>query len=426
MRIGGRLAFAASAVAVVATVSALFAGAAPAGAAPAGASTRQASAAYASTAHASTRDGSPTVTTVVSGLASPRGIVFDGSGFMYVAQSGVSGPGPSGVTQSGSVSKYKVTLSGANLEWSTPFTSIYDTDPQGRPEAEGPEGLALLGSGCQRNPLGNPRGCQVLTVTSDSVSGLTHVGFSAGDVGETGKLVSLDGATGAKSTLSDVGNQNYSWTGSHSYLWNEFPDANPYAVLVTKGGRDGTRTFVVDAGSNTVDEVMPDGTARVISFIPNETSPGFRDSTPTCIAQGPDGMLYVGALDLVYNTIQAPGFGPGHSNVWRVNPNSSDWQHNATLWATGLTTVTACTFDNRGNFWAAEMLAPSANAQTPPGDLIRFPFAHPIQSLTDPHALRIPLPLPGGVAQGPDGAMYATTWTPVASPAGAVVRITAG
>ncbi len=346
---------------------------------------------------------------------------------MYVAQSGVAGSGPSGLTQSGSVSKYRLTRSGADLEWSVPFTSVYSTDPEGRLEAEGPEGLSVLGPGCQKNFFGNPRrGCEVLAITSESVSGLAALGLPAG-TDEMGKLVGLDAATGAKTVLSDVGDQNYSWTGSHSYVWNEFPDANPYDVLVTRdeGGR--TRTFVVDAGANTVDEILPDGTARVIAYIPNETPPGFRDSTPTCIAQGPDGMLYVGALDLVYNTAGAgPGFGPGHSNVWRVNPDSTDWQHNATVWATGLTTITACTFDNRGNFWAAEMLAPSANAQTPPGDLVRFPFAHPMQSLTDPHALRIPVPLPGGVAQGPDGAIYATTWTPVASPAGAVVRITAG
>ncbi len=401
MKISGRMASVASAALVVTAASALFAGAGPAGAST-----------------------TPTVTTIISGLASPRGITFDGSGAMYVAQSGVAGSGPSGVTQSGSVSKYKLTWSGADLEWSTPFTSVYDTDPEGRYEAEGPEGLSVLGPGCQKNFLGNRRGCEVLAITSDSVSGLAAVGLPAGELGEMGKLFRLDGATGAKSVISDVGDQNYSWAGSHSYLWNEFPDANPYDVLVTNDGWGRNRTFVVDAGSNTVDELMPDGTARVISFIPNETSPGFRDSTPTCIAQGPDGMLYVGALDLVYNTLTGPGFGPGHSNVWRVNPNSTDWQHNATLWATGLTTITACTFDNRGNFWAAEMLAPSANAQTPPGDLVRFPFAHPIQSLTDPHALRIPVPLPGGVAQGPDGAIYATTWTPVASPAGAVVRIT--
>jgi hypothetical protein len=177
---------------------------------------------------------------------------------------------------------------------------------------------------------------------------------------------------------------------------------------------------VADAGANTINEILADGTARVISFIPNETPPGMRDSTPTCVTQGPDGMLYVGTLDLEVNL----GVGPGFSNVWRVDPNSTDWLHNATLWATGLTTVGACTFDNQGNFWAAEMFYP--NAGRAPGDLISFPFANPIHKVTDPQAVRIAVPLPGGVAQGPDGAIYATTMSPVPAPVGSVVRVTTG
>jgi hypothetical protein len=398
MKIGIRTLASASAAVAVTAASALFAAAGPAAA-------------------------SPTVTTVVSGLASPRGIAFDGLGSMYVAQAGAAGPGSGGVTQTGNVSKYSLTSSGANLEWSTPFTSVYDTNPLGQKETLGPAGLSALGSGCQKNSPGNRRGCQVQVITSESVAGLTAGGLPAGAVGEMGQLVRLDGAAGTKTTLANVGDQNYAWTGTHSYLFPpDFPDANPYAVLVTKGGPGGIRTFVADAGANTINEILPDGTARVIAYIPNETPPGFRDSTPTCIAQGPDGMLYVGTLDLLYNLT----IGPGHSNVWRVDPNSTDWQHNATVWATGLTTVGACAFDNQGNFWAAEMFAPPASATAPPGDLISFPFAHPIQSLTDPHALRVPVSLPGGVAQGPDGAIYATTMSPVPAPVGAVVRVTAG
>ena len=81
MKIGiGKLTCASAAVAVTAA-SALFAGASPVGAAPA-------------------------VTTIVSGLASPRGIAFDGLGSMYVAQAGAAGSGSQGVTQTGGVSKY--------------------------------------------------------------------------------------------------------------------------------------------------------------------------------------------------------------------------------------------------------------------------------------------------------------------------------
>ena len=401
MKIGlGRLASATSAAVVVTAASVAFPAGSPASA-------------------------SPTVTTVLRGLASPRGITFDGLGAMYVAQAGSAGPAAQGVTDTGAVSKYTLGSSGADLAWSTRFTSVYDTNPLGQKETLGPAGMSAMGSGCQQNSPGVRRGCQVLTITSESVSGLTAGGAPAGAVGGMGQLVRLDGAAGTASALADVGDQDYSWANANKSLWTEFPDANPYAVLVTKGGPGGIRTFVADAGSNTIDQIMPDGTAQVISYIPNETSPGFRDSTPTCIAQGPDGMLYVGTLDLLYNLLPGPFFGPGHSHVWKVDPNSGDWQHNATPWAAGLTTVSACTFDTRGNFWAAEMFAPPAGSPLP-GDLVSFPFAHPMQSLTDPGALRVPVPMPGGVAQGPDGQIYATTMSPVPAPAGTVVRVAAG
>jgi glucose/arabinose dehydrogenase len=160
---------------------------------------------------------------------------------------------------------------------------------------------------------------------------------------------------------------------------------------------DDTRTFVADAGANTISEVKAGGRTRVIAYIPNETAGALRDATPTCIAQGPDGMLYVGTLDLVSNFV----VGPGQSNVWRVDPGSTRWRHNATLWATGFTTINGCTFDRAGNFWASELFFP--NDAGAPGDLAMAPFAHP-DTIT--HLGGGSVPLPGGIDQGPDRAMY--------------------
>jgi hypothetical protein len=83
--------------------------------------------------------------------------------------------------------------------------------------------------------------------------------------------------------------------------------------------------------------------------------------------------------------------------MWRINRDThEDVLHAAHLWATGLTTVTACTFDRSGNFWAAEMFPPNGDAA------------------------------PGGVAQGPDGDLYVTTGSADVTPnAGAVVRVDA-
>jgi hypothetical protein len=64
-----------------------------------------------------------TVTAVVTGLALPRGIAFDGLGAMYVAESGLPGPLAQGLTR-GAVDKYVLARSVQRV-WSTSFTSAY-------------------------------------------------------------------------------------------------------------------------------------------------------------------------------------------------------------------------------------------------------------------------------------------------------------
>jgi sugar lactone lactonase YvrE len=161
--------------------------------------------------------------------------------------------------------------------------------------------------------------------------------------------------------------------------------------------------YVVDAASNTLDRVGPNGSVTVVAFFPPEPAsspvPG-EDSTPTCAAQGPDGAIYVGTLDLLANL---EGSHQGYSHVYRVDPNASDPRHAAVVWASGLTTITSCTFDDSGNFWATEMFY--NNAGGPPGDVVRIPFSHPS---TITHIGNGSLPLPGGIAQGPNGDMFVT------------------
>ena len=358
--------------------------------------------------------GTTSIALVVGGLNGPRGVAFDRQGSLYVAEAGQYfdiGPGPFGVSRTGKADKFRLTSGGASLVWSTSFDSVYDS-AHGGPEVLGPAGISAFGNGCMSNSAGQRLGCQVLVIISESSKGVnaTTPGLTFSQIGH---LYRLDGATGTPSDRSNVGDQQYDWTNLHKSLWEEFPDSNPYAVLVTKGGSGGIRTFVIDAGANTVSEVMRDGTVRVIAFIPNDQ---LRDSTPTCVSQGPDGALYVGTLDL----IDTFTFGPGQSHVYRIDPNTTeDYLHAAHLWASGLTTVTACTFDRSGNFWATEMFEPTAG---PPGDLVRIPFSNPT-SLT--HIGGGSLPVPGGIAQGPDGAIYVSIGSADTTlNGGAVVRVT--
>jgi hypothetical protein len=333
---------------------------------------------------------------------------------MYVSQSGVAGPGQEGMTTSGLVSKYP--WGQTTPAWSVHFNSLYEPPPGSPPgtppDVLGPEGISAMGNGCMKNGNGQRNGCQVQMVTSESTPGSGGLDLQAGH------LFRLDGATGAVTDLADVGSQMYAFTDANKALFPpDFPDANPYGVLVTKGVGGGMRTFVADAAANTVSEVMPDGRARIIAYIPNENFGAFRDSTPTCIAQGPDGFLYVGTLDFFSNLFVPPGLG-GFSSVWRVDPNAN-YPTAPQRWATGLTTVTACTFDSAGNFWAAEMFAGGLGAN-PPGDIVEIPFSNPTQQT---HIGSGHLPVPGGIAQGPDGAMYVTVGSSAPGIAGAVMRV---
>ncbi len=379
----------------------------------------------------------PSISTVISGLNTPRGLTFDNRGNLYVAESGVAGTGSAGLTHTGRVSKYR--WGSTTPTWSTGFESLYASeDPTQPPDVLGPEGISAAcpdnygrdGVRAHHEDHGRRGQCSVQMIMSESHKGIAATTGGAVQTKDAGHLYQLDTHSGTPTDLSNVGDQSYRWTREHKYLFpSDFPDANPYGVLVTNSrhrGYDGygrdhrhhrsgdTRTFVVDAGANTVSEIGRHGRQRVISYIPNETSAPFRDSTPTCATLGPDGMLYVATLDLVANFAT-----PGRSHVYRVDPNAN-FPTVPTLWASGLTTATACTFDRQGNFWATEMFQPTSG---PPGDVVRIPFDHPTHIT---HLGGGKLPLPGGITQGPDGAMYVTVNSASPDPgSGAVMRIEA-
>lgn len=397
--------------AAISTVAAMLTGAAPS---------------LASSSHAT----DVKIATWISGLNAPRGLAFDGRGNLYVSESGVAGTGEAGLTQTGKVTKF--THGSRNAAWSTGFESLFVTqDPTQPPDVLGPEGLSALGNSCRRHAAKHDRvhnlgahkarntrrsDCQVRLIMSESHDGVSAETGGAVNSSQLGHLYRLNAATGVAKGLSDVGDQQYKWTGDRADLFpDDFPDSNPYGVLVIRDRHHKVRTFVADAGANTISEVMRNGVLRVISYIPNETEAPFRDATPTCIAEGPDGMLYVATLNLLANFASPEG---GKANVWKVDPNAN-FPTVPTLWATGLTTATACTFDRSGNFWATEMFQP--NPTGAPGDVVRIPFRHPTQLNRIGLGL---LPLPGGIAQGPDGAIYVSVNSANPDPgSGAVVKL---
>lgn len=197
-------------------------------------------------------------------------------------------------------------------------------------------------------------------------------------------------------------------------------DSDPYDVVAYRGG------FVVaDAAANDLLEVSTYGTIRVLARFPalaeqapagligNPTPITIKaQAVPTSVAVGPDGALYVGLLRGIPSD-------PGTAQIYRVVPGQQP-----TIWARGLTAVTAIAFDSQGRLLATEystggLLAPT----TVPGALVRINANG--QTVTT-------LPVSGlyqptGVAVGPGGTIYVSNYgasTATASHPGELLKIT--
>lgn len=323
-------------------------------------------------------------TVVVGGLNSPRGLTFGPGGRLYVAQAG-SGSANGKITEISNPSASTPLV----RDVVTGLISVVHTEG----EAVGVDGISALGNG------------NIFAIMAISNEAL---GFPS----SLGHLLQVSPG-GQIRDVADVGDFDLDWSKTHLNLAPDFPDADPYAVLALPG-----KIYVADAASNTLNLVNPDGTIQILAYFPENA---LADATPTCIAKGPDGALYVGTLALVDSIV----FGPS-AKVYRVDPSAADPSrlltvlNIASLWADGLGPINGCAFGPDGSFYASEFFTSPAFAN---GDVVKIPFNAPDQhiSMTGGRLL-----FPAGVAVGPDGSVFVSNGSAeLPTGQGQVVRLTA-
>ena len=173
---------------------------------------------------------------------------------------------------------------------------------------------------------------------------------------------------------------------------------------------------------------------RIIAYFPDPLLPlpggtlvPVSDAVPTCVAQGPDGYLYVGTLAFGANfarfdTNAPPNWAslPPQSKVYRVNPNSAEvFLTEADVWASGFNPITAAGFHG-GALYLTEYATQDSGYVT--GDVVRVQV-NPDGSAGPRTTLGVDaLYQPNGLAFDKDGNVYVSNYS-ISSGGGQVVRV---
>jgi hypothetical protein len=370
----------------------------------------------------------PQLTVLADGLNNPRGLAFAPNGRLYVAEAGIgAGDGNGGFAVGVGFTASITEIAGADSShprWQrivTGLASVGDTE-NGFPEALGPSGVSVHGSG----------GIYVTMGESGLGVGASTPDLPAAARAQFGHLLKVT-PSGHWKAVADVGDYDYQWTGENmDQPWapeGQFPDANPYGLLAVAG-----RQFVVDAGANTLNEVRPNGSVRIIAYFPNPLLPlpngtlvPVSDAVPTCVAQGPDGFLYVGTLAFGANfarfgTNAPPNWAslPPQSKVYRVNPDGEEvFLTESDVWASGFNPITACGFHGTALYLTEYATQDSGYAT---GDVVRVEVNADGSAGTRTTLGAGALYQPNGLAFDGNGQVYVSNYS-ISAGGGQVVRV---
>jgi hypothetical protein len=329
--------------------------------------------------------GNAPVTVVASGLSGPRDMVWGPGGRMLVAEAGIppttcNGTNPVTMECWGTTGLISDVSSGTPVPVVTGLASGYEAA-----EVVGPDALAYVHGQLYTLEAGAPQ----------LVASFLPAGLKAVLTKEFGALLNV--TSGKISVVANPGNADYLWSGQHVSLGppHDFPDGSPYALTAKRDGG----FYLVDAAANTLDSVDRRGNVHVLAFIPN--TPAGSRAVPTCLAQGPDGAVYIGQLT---------GFGNSGTaaNVYRYVP----WTGGLTVWQSGFSAINGCGFGANGDFYVTELDTTGYPPAAPPaGAVIQISRNGTRTVLGDGELFA-----PAGFLAGRDGSIYVASncliWPP--------------
>lgn len=344
---------------------------------------------------AQTIAASPQAEVIAAGLNNPRGLAFGPEGALYVAEAGSGGAGPCAAAPEGIAcigatgSITKIDLKKGTQE--RIVTGLPSTALAGGRNAIGPHHISFQG-------LGNG----YFTVGMGGNPNTRRQQFGALGAG-LDRLYRLL-PNGNFEDVTDVAAYEAANDPNQDGL-----DSNAYGLLVLPG-----RQVFTDAGGNDLVEIDAAGRMRTLATFADRTVSAFgtvfqMDAVPTCVAEGPDGALYVGQLTGI-------PFPVGGANVYRV-PSAGGTPE---VFASGFSGIIDLTFGHDGRLYVLQI----AN-----NVLLGFILNQWTGALYQvaPDGTRTELApgelfAPGGIAFGPDGALYVTNKS-ILSGEGEVLRI---
>jgi hypothetical protein len=367
------------------------------------------------------------ITVLATGLHNPRHLDLDRNGDLYVAEAGTGGgtaacfdsaEGPACVGATGAVAR----IPGADGRSPGAAETVVDglasfataVDDPATPEndvgnnAIGPHGIDVK-HGVVYVTNGGPtepqRGGK--TVLRDTLATEDPVADGFGRL-----LAVRDGAVRRVADIWGFERDN----NPDEKLGNPAVDSNAVDVLRLHG-----RSFVTDAGGNTLLEVQDDGAIAVRHIFPNRDVPNPlppggivpMQAVPTGVVKGPDGYLYVSQLT-------GFPFPVGGAKVFVIDPDSGD----VVRTITGFTNAMDVAFGPDGTLYVLEI---DANSLLDPSSSEGAIFAVAPGASTGE---RIDLPkdtltAPGGIAVGDHGELYVTNHATSAD-GGEVLRLGLG